>query len=181
MKIGQKIKELRTRQRITLKELAKKTGLTASFFSQLERNLTSPSVTSLEKIAQALDNKVSYFFDSDERKELVFIKTGTGRKFLDEDKNVFCEELVSGLFTIKMKPQVFTLRTGAELKKELIYSKGECFGMVVKGRIKFHFSEEELIFEEGDSIYCAYTQRLKKVKNAGDTEARLLWIVFDFS
>ncbi len=80
-----------------------------------------------------------------------------------------------------MKPQVFTLRTGAELKKELIYSKGECFGMVVKGRIKFHFSEEELIFEEGDSIYCAYTQRLKKVKNAGDTEARLLWIVFDFS
>ncbi len=50
MKIGQRINDLRLRQKLTLKELSKKTGLTASFLSQVERALASPSVSSLEKI-----------------------------------------------------------------------------------------------------------------------------------
>ena len=60
MKIGQRINDLRLRQKVTLKELSKKTGLTASFLSQVERALASPSVSSLEKIAHAL--KKSGFF-----------------------------------------------------------------------------------------------------------------------
>mgnify|MGYP001605049467 FL=1 len=68
MKIGYRIKDLRTQQRVTLKELAKGTGLTASFLSQLERNLASPSVASLEKIAGALNTKVSNFFEKEEKK-----------------------------------------------------------------------------------------------------------------
>ena len=68
MKIGGKIKDLRTRQKTTLKELAKRTGLTASFLSQLERDLVLPSVSSLEKLAQALNTNVGYFFEDKEEK-----------------------------------------------------------------------------------------------------------------
>lgn len=50
MKIGQRINDLRLRQKLTLKKLSKKTGLTASFLSQVGRALASPSVSSLEKI-----------------------------------------------------------------------------------------------------------------------------------
>jgi transcriptional regulator with XRE-family HTH domain len=178
MKIGAKIKDLRIRQRVTLKELAKKTGLTASFLSQLERDLVSPSISSLEKVAEALNTKVGYFFEREESKELVFIKKGSGKKVIVKEKRISLEILHSGFLNIKMQPQIFTLGIGAELTKDLIYTTGEKFGMVFKGRLELLCGNEMTILEEGDSIYCAYTQNPQCITNIGKTEAKLLWIVF---
>ena len=172
MKIGYRIKDLRTHQRITLKELAKRTGLTTSFLSQLERDLTSPSVSSLEKIAEALNTKVGYFFGREEAKELIFIKKGTGKQVIDTEKGIFCETLVSGMLNIKMQPQVFTLGVNAELTKELIYPRGEKFGMVIKGKLELLYDSEKLTLEEGDSIYCAYTQKPQRIINISDKIGR---------
>lgn len=181
MKIGYRIKDLRIRQRVTLKGLAKKTGLTASFFSQLERDLVSPSISSLEKIAQALGTKVGYFFEGDKQKELVFVKRDTGKKFFDKKRKMSCETLASGLLNIKMQPQVFTLGIGATLTDELNYPGAEKFGILFKGKIAFHCGKERLVFERGDSIYCARTQRLNKATNIGATEAKLVWIILTLS
>ncbi len=178
MKIGYRIKDLRNRQRVTLKELAEKTGLTTSFLSQLERDLTSPSVSSLEKIAEALNTKVGYFFESEEEKELIFIKRGFGKKVIDEEKNISCETLASGFLNIKMQPQIFTLGIGTELTKELMYPQGEKFGMVLKGKVELLCDSEKFTLEEGDSICCAYTQKLQGIKNIGSTEAKFFWIGF---
>ena len=179
MKIGYRIKDLRTRQRVTLKGLAEKTELTTSFLSQIERDLVSPSVRSLEKIAQALNTKVGHFFEREETKELIFIKKATDKQVLDdEEKGIFCETLASGILNIKMQPHVFTLGKGAELTKELIYSDGEKFGMVLKGKMELQCDLEKFTLEDGDSIYCAYIKRLHRVINVGETEAKLLWIVF---
>lgn len=178
MKIGSRIKDLRIQQRITLKELAKKTGLTTSFLSQLERDITSSSVSSLEKIAQALNTKVGYFFEKEEGKELIFIKKGIGKRIIDKEKGISCETLASGILNIKMQPQVFTIGVGTELTKQIMYPEGEKFGMLLRGKLELSCGDEKLIFEEGDSIYCAYTQKLKKLVNIGEIEAKLLWIVF---
>lgn len=181
MKIGYRIKDLRVRQRVTLKELAKKTGLTASFFSQLERDLISPSVSSLEKIAQALNTRVGYFFENKEQKELVFVKRGAGKKSFDKRRRISCETLISDLLNIKMQPRVFTLGIGATLTEELNYPGVEKFGMLLKGKMEFHCGKERLVFEKGDSIYCSHTQRFHKAINIGAAEARLLWIIFTLS
>ena len=50
MDIGQKIRQLRTQNNLTLEELASRSELTKGFLSQVERNLTSPSVSTLEDI-----------------------------------------------------------------------------------------------------------------------------------
>ncbi len=178
MEIGSRIKNLRINQRVTLKELAKKTGLTTSFLSQLERDLVSPSVSSLEKIAQALKTKVGNFFEKEERKELVFIKKGMAKKSIDKEKNIFYESLASGFLNIKMQPSIFTLGIGAELTKELTYPEGEKFGMLLKGKVELLCNSERLTMEEGDSIYCAYTQKPQKLINISEAEAELLWIIF---
>lgn len=176
MKIGVRVKGLRVHQRATLKELAKKTGLTTSFLSQLERDLASPSISSLEKIAQALDVKIGYFFEREEGKELIFIKKGSGKKFID--KGISSEILARGFLNIKMQPQVFTLASGAELTKELICPEGEKFGMVLKGKVELYADREKLTLGEGDSIYCAFTQKLQRIANSGENEAKLLLVVF---
>lgn len=180
MKIGSKIKNLRICQRVTLKELAKKTDLSASFLSQLERDLVSPSICSLEKVAEALNTKAGYFFEREENKELVLIKKGSGRKIIVKEKKISIETLASGLLNIKMQPQVFTLGVKAELSisKDLIYTAGEKFGIVLKGRLEFLCDEKKLILEEGDSIYCAYTQKPQRITNISKTESKFLWITF---
>lgn len=176
MKIGHRIKELRIRQRVTLKELAKKTNLTTSFLSQLERDLSSPSVSSLEKIAEALNTKVGYFFEREEGKGLIFVKKGMGKKLIDE--KISCETLASGLLNIKMQPQVFTIGIGAELTEELMRAGGEKFVMVLKGKVELLCNSEKLTLGEGDSVYCAYTQEPNRLINVGETEAKFLWVVF---
>lgn len=178
MEIGIRIKDLRIQRRMTLKELAKKTGLTTSFFSQLERDLTSPSVSSLEKIAEALNTKVGYFFEKEEAGELIFIKKGIGKKVLDKGEGVSCESFASGILNIKMQPQVFTLARAAELTKEIMYPAGEKFLMVLEGKMEMLCDAEKFRLEEGDSLYCAYTRRLKRLINIGESEAKFLWIVF---
>lgn len=63
--LGLKIREARKLRNLTLTELAGRVGLTASHISQIERGLTSPSVSSLLSIAGALDLPMEYFFADD--------------------------------------------------------------------------------------------------------------------
>ena len=62
MDIGGKIKMLRQANGLTLEELANRSELTKGFLSQLERDLTSPSITTLEDILEALGTNLQEFF-----------------------------------------------------------------------------------------------------------------------
>jgi transcriptional regulator with XRE-family HTH domain len=69
--IGELIKSLRTEQGMTLSELGDKVGLSPSYLSQIERDRTIPSLTTLVNIAGALKVKPGYFFDSGDDTTLV--------------------------------------------------------------------------------------------------------------
>ena len=73
--IGNKIKELRTNKKMTLRELSEGTGLSIGFLSQLERGLTSIATDSLMKIAEALDVDLNYFFANPKRKNRVVLRS----------------------------------------------------------------------------------------------------------
>ena len=62
MDIGYRIKQLRTKNNLTLEELASRCELTKGFLSQLERNLTSPSIATLQDIVEALGTTLAKFF-----------------------------------------------------------------------------------------------------------------------
>ncbi len=66
MEIGSKIKRLRVRLGLTQEELAARTELTKGFISQLERDITSPSIATLMDILEALGTNVSEFFSDRE-------------------------------------------------------------------------------------------------------------------
>src|SRR5215475_14967396 len=64
--IGPKLKQLRHEQRLSLQQLAAKADVSAAAIHKIERNDMVPTITTLLKIATALDRPVSYFIDSDE-------------------------------------------------------------------------------------------------------------------
>ena len=74
MDIGHKIKQLRVQNGLTLEELASRSELTKGFLSQLERNLTSPSISTLEDILEALGSSLSDFFMEEKNEQVVFQK-----------------------------------------------------------------------------------------------------------
>ena len=82
MEIGQKIKRLRIQKGLTLEELASRSELTKGFLSQLERDLTSPSIATLNDIVEALGSSLSEFFKDEKQEQLVFRK----KDFFVEDR-----------------------------------------------------------------------------------------------
>ena len=78
--IGGKLKNLRESQKLSLRDLGDKVGLSASFLSQLELGQVSPSIASLENIATALNTHITYFFDEPEKTDSVVMRKNERRR-----------------------------------------------------------------------------------------------------
>jgi len=161
---------------MTLEELGKRTGLTSSFLSQIERNITSPSVKSLREIAAALNTKVSRFFEEQKSRDFVFIKKDKRKKNVNDRFKSCCEVLASGLLDIRMEPSFLILKVGGKVEKQSDSLNGEEFGFVLKGKVELLRGPERFIMGKGDSVYFKGIKS-HKVKNIGSNEANLLWIV----
>ena len=74
MKIGKKIKDLRTMYNLTQEELANRVELTKGYISQLENDLTEPSISTLEDIVKALGTNLSDFFEEEKQVEQIVFK-----------------------------------------------------------------------------------------------------------
>ena len=91
MQIGAKIKALRIANDLTLEELASRSELTKGFLSQLERDLTSPSISTLEDILEALGTNLSEFFAAEPEEQIVFHQ---GDFFIDEGEDHTIEWII---------------------------------------------------------------------------------------
>src|SRR5690606_2821092 len=74
MKIGEKIKRLRILNGLTQEELADRCELTKGFISQVERDLTSPSIATLVDILECLGTNLQEFFNESLDEKVVFTK-----------------------------------------------------------------------------------------------------------
>ena len=74
MEIGSKLKELRVLKGLTQEELADRAELSKGFISQLERDLTSPSIATLMDILQCLGTTIGEFFNETPDEQVVFGK-----------------------------------------------------------------------------------------------------------
>ena len=72
MDIGAKLKELRVVKGLTQEELADRAELSKGFISQLERDLTSPSISTLDDLLQCLGVTLAEFFAEDSEEPVVF-------------------------------------------------------------------------------------------------------------
>ena len=85
--IGNKIKDLRTQKGLTQEELADRCELLKGFISQLERDLTSPSITTLVDILQCLGTDLKEFFNDSEDKQIAFKENDYFEKIDEELQN----------------------------------------------------------------------------------------------
>lgn len=171
MQIGQKIKRLRIQKGLTLEELASRSELTKGFLSQLERDLTSPSIATLNDIIEALGSSLSEFFKDEKQEQLVFRKKDF---FVDERGNCTIHWIVPNTQKNEMEPILLELPQGGESFMMDPHS-GEEFGYVLEGSVVLLAGEERHMVHKGETFYLS-GKSSHILKNEKKTTAKVLWV-----
>ncbi len=169
--LGTKLRSLRKSKNMSIEKLAEKAGLSIGLISQIERNLNSPTVSTLYKIAEALDTHIGYFFDDDRQGAVV---KRHERKVIKLPMSNLTYELLSPDMNQKMEFLLVRLRPGECDNKEQLSHEGEECGLVLKGRMLVKWGDTEYTLEEGDSIYFD-SDVPHRYFNIGDTECVSVW------
>lgn len=151
MKIGNKIKALRVLKGLTQEELADRAELSKGFISQLERDLTSPSIATLVDILQVLGTDLNNFF-SDEPDEQIVFKDQDYFEKVDNELHNTIEWIIPNAQKNAMEPIRLTLSPGGSTYPDVPH-EGEEFGYVLSGSISIHIGKKTYKAKKGESFY----------------------------
>lgn len=171
MQIGEKIKQLRIKNQLTLEELANRSELSKGFLSQVERNLTSPSIATLEDILEALGTTLGEFFTEAKQEQIVFTANDFFENFQD-DYDIYY--VVPNAQKNMMEPVLMRLKAGGR-SQEMRPSEAQEFGYVLSGRVKLHYGHQELTVKKGQTFYITGDQN-HYLTNDWESDARILWV-----
>lgn len=149
--LGERIRKKRQERGLSLSQLAERTELTASFLSQVERDLAEPSITSLRKIADALNVPIFYFLmDPHDHSPVV---RRSERKVLNFPRSHLTFELLSPDLNRQMEVIMARLDPGTSTSEKPLPHPGEECVVVLEGKMVITIGDEEYVLEQGDSIY----------------------------
>lgn|SRR5690554_4430135 len=173
MKIGEKIKRLRMKHNLTQEELADRCELTKGFISQVERELTSPSIATLVDILESLGTNLKDFFNDDVAEKIVFSKKDVFVKSNSESGSEV-HWIIPNAQKNVMEPIIVELDANGQSPQEDPH-EGEEFGYVLRGSIMLHLGSEEFRVRSGESFYFR-PSAAHYISNTGTTKARVLWV-----
>ena len=171
MDIGNKLKELRVLKGLTQEELADRSELSKGFISQLERSLTSPSITTLMDILQCLGTSIGEFFNEAPDEQIVFGKQDYFVKEDTEYKNEI-KWIIPNAQKNTIEPIYLTLQAGGSTCPDTPH-EGEEFGYVLQGAVSIHLGNKTYKAKKGESFYyTADKTHFLSSKNG----ATLIWV-----
>ena len=170
---GPRLRVLRQRQGLTLREVAEKTGLSASFLSTFERGLSGISVAHLQRLMSVCGtNMVELFSDSGrERQKLILPDERPGLAL--NDGTVLIEDLAVG--PRQMEIQLWTIQPGAGTDAAYTHN-GEEAMFLISGSLEVHLNEvEDYTLTPGSCLYFSSSEP-HRWRNSGSEPAVVLWV-----
>ena len=178
--IGKRIREIRLSKGKTLKDLAQKTEFTKGYLSKLENSDKGPPVSTLIRIAKALDVSISEIFgESNDSESISLVKTNE-RKTIVRDGTQFGYNYESLAYKFpKRHMDPYLLTRPPHHKKNLCDFKhqGEEMFFILQGKMEFCYGENKYILEPGDCLYIDPNVE-HHGNNIGDEEIKLLMVIF---
>ncbi len=174
VKIGQRIKNIRQRNNLTLKDIESRVAVSATHVSEIERGRTSPTVGALGKIAEALGVDPAMFLTS-ERVPLARVNRAASRERVRFEGGHYTVEPFSEPVPTQVLSAAFSswdpLMTDAPSRRHA----GEEFGYIVSGRLELESGGRTFYLEEGDTIHFR-TQQPHRVINRGNEPCTAIWV-----
>ena len=174
--IGSVLQACRGEKKISLRQLAERTGLTASLLSQIERNLVNPSINTLKVIAAALEIPTyKFFMGGGADKNLVVrhdARITLGRPETEDSVYELLTANVSG--SIEFCMMHIPAQNGSHNVESI--HKGEEVAYVSKGRITVYVNGAPYELETGDSVLIP-PGSVHRWQNSADEEAQVLFAI----
>lgn len=172
MLLGEKLKDLRLACELTQEELADRCELTKGYISQLENDLTSPSIATLIDILAALGTDIKEFFsDTEEVEKYSFNKNEFIEKVTDE---YVLNWLVPNAQKNAMEPVHMILNPNGSTDEDFPH-EGEEFGYVIRGEIVLLIGKKRTKVKKGESFYYA-ANKVHQIINKTNKEAEFIWV-----
>jgi transcriptional regulator with XRE-family HTH domain len=174
--VGKKIRELRSKQGYSLRELAQRSGLNINTLSMIENWKISPSVSTLQQLARGLNVSITNFFESEPvASHVVFTSSQnrTGAVF----NNTRLENLGKDLAGNTVQPFVVTLEVGADSGDRMIVHTGHEFVYCLSGQVNYEIEENNYLLLPGDSV--VFESHLPhRWKNVDAGESKIILVLY---
>lgn len=178
LNIGERLKNVRVSQRMSQRELARKSGVTNGMISQIEGNSTSPSVSSLKRILDAIPMSMSDFFaDDGGNTKQVFFRASELREL---NPNAVIAKNSGDVSNLSLRQvgndpsaaiQMLYERypPGSSTGADLYSHHGEEAGIVISGQIEVTVADQTAVLGPGDA-YLFESRTPHRFRNTGDEE-----------
>lgn len=179
--IGKRIKEIRKNGNNTISELAIRTGVTAGLISRVENGRTIPSLPVLLKIINALNIEVTDFFGGmpqTDGAQFIVSRKMENKSIEKEDEAVgFSYSYIFGKQLSTIGFEAVLLEVLPNSKREKVCTDAYEFKYMLSGECVYVIDNEEVVLEEGDSIF--FDGRIPHVPvNRGDVPTKMLVLYF---
>jgi XRE family transcriptional regulator, regulator of sulfur utilization len=150
--LGEALRRLREKERVSVRTLASKCGFSPSFISQVELNQASPSLASLERIAAGLGVTLGEFFHTAEQSGPQLIRSSHRSVLQSGWSRSQIESLGNPGFGSRLEALLITMRPGGTSGSRLHPSNSELFMMVVAGSVRLELVGNTQVLKRGDAI-----------------------------
>lgn len=154
--IGAQVREMRMALGMTMAELAKSASLSVGMLSKIENGQTSPSLTTLQNLAQALNIPLASFFTKyDEKREASYVKAGEGLTIERRgSKSGHIYQLLGASLRnkVKLEPYLITL-TGDSDAYPIFQHAGVEFIFMLEGCVAYRHGDKNYRLEPGDALF----------------------------
>ena len=148
--LGKKLRKRRRAMDMTLQQVSERVGLSIGFLSQIERGASTPSLSSLCNIAEALGTNVDAFVKAPRQSGSVS-RTGERESFSLGDARRTYELLGAGFADANLHPTLVRRPPGHV--SEIMHNEGEDFVYVLEGCVLLEVNGERHILNKGDSMH----------------------------
>jgi transcriptional regulator with XRE-family HTH domain len=149
--VGGRLRALRNAHSLSLRALAENSGLNFNTLSLIENGKTSPSVSTLQQIAAALQIPIAAFFQPEpQKKNIVFQKAGSRRSAVFQ--NGAFEDLGEGLTLHGGQLMLLSLEPRTEGSRDPIIHTGQEFAFCLEGELEYTIDGQGYRLEPGDSL-----------------------------
>jgi len=171
--LGSNLRRTRQQLGLTLQEVAAAANLTAGFLSQVERGLTSPSISSLAAIALVLNIDMADFFRVPAGPSRTTRAVDRQSYSLDETRILY-ERLTTAFPGHQLNGVISTLQPG--YRGEAFKHEGEELHFILKGSVTAELDGRVIVLQSGDSMHFS-SEQMHRMWNHTAEVARILTVV----
>jgi transcriptional regulator with XRE-family HTH domain len=176
--VGDRLRSLRLERGQSMRALARASGLSTNALSMIERGRTSPSVSTLYKLADALGVPVTAFFRSEPPRQSVVLCKAHQRSRVQFQRGLW-EGLGGESFIGRVEPFLLTLEPGATSGPFGMIHSGHEFVVCLKGNLEYQVEEDQYSLREGDSLLFA-SRLHHRWRNPGKEITQVLIVLSGF-